>query len=104
MRLNLVLNGTLAMAESLSPDTSDQQIVKAMELAQAGMLPAREDDHRPLVAVPQSDLDSLLAVGRWVQQDSHGADVLVHIPDSRRETLEKARVQVAAACQPLFAR
>ncbi len=104
VRLNLVLNGALAMAESLSPHTSDQQIVKAMELARVGMLPAREDGHRPLVAVPQSDLDSLLAVGRWVQQDSHGADVLVHIPDSGRETLEKARVQVAAGCQPLFTR
>jgi hypothetical protein len=104
VRLNLVLNGALAMAESLSPHTSHQQIVKAMELAEEGMLSAREDGHRPLVAVPQSDLDCLLAVGRWVQQDSHGADVLVHIPDSRRETLERARVQITAGCQPLFAR
>jgi DNA polymerase-3 subunit epsilon len=104
VRLNLVLGGGLAMATSLDRCVSAQRIREAMEHARGAMLSAPKDQHRALVAVPQEELDSLLAVGRWVQQGPHAEDVLVRIPDSSPRSLDRVRVQVETECQSLLVR
>ncbi len=77
VRMNLVWNGRLREPVSLHPSTLEQEIGAALAaLWDRNGSPSESSAAPPFVAVPQKELDSLLAVRRWFHEsrpDRQGA-------------------------------
>jgi DNA polymerase-3 subunit epsilon len=65
LRLNVVWNGVLRQPVSLEPQDLDSVLGSVLETAWQEEDGRDASGHRALVAVPQSELDLLLAVRRW---------------------------------------
>jgi DNA polymerase-3 subunit epsilon len=104
VRLNLVLRGNLVACVSLDVNALEQQISGALGPLGVvlGATPATGND--ALVAVRQSDLDTLLAVGRWFHEEDHAGDVIKPLTDRQPESLEKTRDDLCVASRTLLAR
>jgi DNA polymerase III epsilon subunit family exonuclease len=104
VRLNLVWRGLLVACWSLYAGTLDQQIAEALEHLRNHAQHRSAVDCGTLVAVPQKDLDSLLAVSRWFQEGSRGGAVVIALRDSSPKSLQEAHAQVALESRRLLAR
>jgi DNA polymerase-3 subunit epsilon len=104
VRLNLVWDGRLQTALWLCDRSYRQEIEDALQA-----LWARDKPDRPggaacsPVAVPQKELDALLAVRRWAQEGDHAC--MVPLPGPGSSTLERlqARDRLVAATARLLA-
>jgi DNA polymerase-3 subunit epsilon len=105
LRLNLVWNGLLREPVSLRPDSVDQQIDAALEPLRILSSAASAKVPPPLVAVPQCELDSILAVRRWFHETEHAPRVLIPSQRANSTAWLKAKKQLAAeACSLLSVR
>ena len=82
VRLNLVWNGRLCEPVSLHPHSLEQDVGAALKAiwGQNGS-PSDSRAASPLLAVPQKELDSLLAVRRWFREAGHAPTLLLPGPD-----------------------
>ena len=92
VRLNLVWGGELIVCMTLRSQTLERQLDEALAALDAH---ARRRPTRPratsrttLVAVPQMELDCLLAVGRWSQETDHADHALVPIHPAEPHALQ----------------
>ncbi len=76
LRLNLVCNGRLLEPVSFDPDQAEKVIAAALETIRFGDPTHQSEDRDVPVAVPQVELDSLLAVRRWF----HDTETVVKVP------------------------
>ncbi|MBN1320881.1 MAG: GIY-YIG nuclease family protein [Thermoleophilia bacterium] len=82
VRLNLVWDGTLRHAVSLYPDGIEDAVAAVLDpLWELSPSPA-EVSPLSLVAVPQSQLDLLLAVRRWFYESEHTPKLPIPGPES----------------------
>ncbi len=99
VRMNLVRNGRLCDVVSLRPDALEQGVGAALARLSARRAQAPEPSAASLfVAVPQKELDSLLAIRRWFHEGTAGAKVaLPTVPlDHGGMELLKARLVTEA--------
>ncbi|MBN1631753.1 MAG: GIY-YIG nuclease family protein, partial [Thermoleophilia bacterium] len=108
VRLNLVWNGKLQEPVSLQPSALEEGIEAAL-CSLWHTVPARTAETSPaLVAVPQTELDSLLAVRRWFYEAGHTSLVTLPGPDAdparkdavRNRLIDEARRLVSTAPSP----
>lgn len=97
VRMNLVWNGRLREPVSLHPSTLDQEIGAALaDLWDRDGSPAESSAASPFVAVPQKELDSLLAVRRWFREADQTTRVLLPGPSPNHERLQALKAQLVA--------
>jgi DNA polymerase-3 subunit epsilon len=104
VRLNLVARGDLVACADLDADTLEQQIAKALEPLGAGLSAAPATGHEALVAIRQNHLDTLLALGRWFQEENHARAVIKPLIDCQPESLAKTRDDLVVASRALLSR
>jgi hypothetical protein len=76
VRMNLVHNGRLCEVVSLRSSTIEQEIGAALARLSAQTAKAPGGSTAPLfVAVPQRELDTLLAVRRWFHEGTTGMKI-----------------------------
>ncbi|MFH1833688.1 MAG: hypothetical protein ABH877_01575, partial [bacterium] len=98
VRMNLVLNGRLREAMTLHPSTLEEQLETAFTCIRDwdGAL-AESSPTYPFVAVPQRELDSLLAVRRWFHEaDGAVNKLIVPGPGAGRGPLDTFRQRLVA--------
>lgn len=98
LRLNLVWDGILLEPVSLGPGELDERVGYLLD-----ELWRQDDDRwasrqRVLVAVPQNDLDLLLAVRRWFYESERTPKVMLATPedDPQRREIAKAHLNTEA--------
>jgi DNA polymerase-3 subunit epsilon len=97
IRMNLVWDGRLRESTSLHPSTLEHEIGAAL-----ARLWERDDTEReprtmfPYVAVPQRELDSLLAVRRWFHETDVATRVLLSRSGADGETLQALKARLVA--------
>ena len=97
VRMNLVWNGRLREPVSLHASTLEQQIVAALApLWDRSDSPAESVAAPSLVAVPQKELDSLLAVRRWFREADQTVRVLLPGPSADRERLQTLKAHLVS--------
>lgn len=82
VRLNLVWEGTLRHAVSLDPDAIDDGVASLLEPLWGPSTSPPEASPLSFVAVPQSQLDLLLAVRRWFYESDHTPKLPIPGPGS----------------------
>jgi len=98
VRLNLVWDGTLRHAVSLHPDAIDDGVAALLEPLWGLSTSLPEASPLSLVAVPQSQLDLLLAVRRWFYESDHTPKLPIPGPEShpaQREAFKNRLVKEA---------
>jgi DNA polymerase III subunit epsilon len=97
VRMNLVWNGHLCEPVSLHPATLEQEIGTTLAdlWGQDGAL-CEPSAASPFVAVPQKELDSLLAVRRWFREADQTVRVLLPGPSADSERLQALKAQLVA--------
>jgi hypothetical protein len=97
VRMNLVWNGRLCEPVSLHPSTLEQVIGAALaDLWDRNGSPSESSVASPFVAVPQKELDSLLAVRRWFHETDQTVRVLLPEPSTDHEHLQALKAQLVA--------
>jgi DNA polymerase-3 subunit epsilon len=104
VRLNLVLRGELVACVSLRSGTLDQQLAEATKPLDTALDHPTPAQDGVLVAVPQKDLDSLLAVGRWFQEANQAGSFLLPLVHCDYRSLANARAQLETETRALLAR
>ena len=91
VRLNLVWNGKLQEPVSLRVNALEEDIEAALGCLW-DTLPTDAADTAPaLVAVPQRELDSMLAIRRWLHEAGHTSTVTLPGPDADAARRQAAR-------------
>jgi hypothetical protein len=101
VRLNLVWNGRLLEPVSLHPRTLEDEIAKALDPLWEQRVSSAAGT-RPLVAVPQKDLDSFLAVRRWFYEADQTTKVLLPGPGADLARRQALKVQLVAYANRIF--
>lgn len=96
VRLNLVWNGKLREPLSLYPSTVEKEIGQALETLWGERAPHAADAASALVAVPQMELDSFLAIRRWFHDAEQTPKVLLPAPDADAASKETVKAQLNA--------
>jgi excinuclease UvrABC nuclease subunit len=97
VRMNLVWKGRLCEPVSLHPSTLEQVIGAALaDLWDRNGSPSESSAASPFVAVPQKELDSLLAVRRWFHETDQTVRVLLPEPSTDHERLQALKAQLVA--------
>jgi DNA polymerase-3 subunit epsilon len=103
VRLNLVWNGRLCEPVSLYPHTLEEDVGAALKaLWDQNGSPSDSRANPSLLAVPQKELDSLLAVRRWFHEAGHTPTL--HLPGPEPDPDQLLALQarlVAEACRTL---
>jgi DNA polymerase III epsilon subunit family exonuclease len=104
VRLNLVWNGRLVACASLHADELESRVAETLESLRGHAEGCSTAGGGALVAVPQNDLDALLAVGRWLQDGARAGGVAITLRDSRPESLQEATAQIVRESLALLGR
>lgn len=95
VRMNLVWNGRLREPVSLHPSTLEQEIGATLaHLWDRNGSRPQSSAAPPYVAVPQKELDSLLAVRRWFHEADQTVKVLLPEPSAEPEHLRAFTAQL----------
>jgi DNA polymerase III subunit epsilon len=97
VRLNLVWNGRLCEPVSLLPDTVGDEIEAALASLWSG------DSGGPSgMAVPQKDLDILLAIRRWFCETEHASRLTIPGPESEPTLRQGFMTQLVAEARDML--
>ena len=100
VRLNLVWDGKLHEPVSLDPSALEVGIEAAL-LTLRDAPPADAATGPGLVAVPQHELDSLLAIRRWFREAGHSPLVMLPGPDGLASGMEAVRDELIVEARRL---
>lgn len=104
-RMNLVWGGRLVFCASLKPDDIEAPISEAVRTLEAAATAELLTEQRDcLVAVPQEELDSLLAVGRWYQDSRPNGGRIVPLNCACADWPARVCDELTAAVRDLMAR
>jgi DNA polymerase III epsilon subunit family exonuclease len=104
VRLNLVWRGLLVARLSLHKESVERQISEALEPLRCPPASRFAGQHLTFAAVPQSHLDSLLALGKWYQESPRADSVLIDLQDTGSESLQRAQAQITFEALALLTR
>ncbi len=102
VRLNLVWDGMLLEPVSLGQGELDERVGALLDGLWQGDDGCSENRSRALVAVPQKDLDLLLAVRRWFYDSERTPKVLLTAPDNSPRGRETAKARVTAEARRIL--
>ncbi|NLE10215.1 MAG: GIY-YIG nuclease family protein [Actinobacteria bacterium] len=80
VRLNVVWNGALRETATLHPQRLEEELAAALAPLWNGSNSRGEGEPASLIAVPQTELDSLLAIRRWFHEAGHPATIPIPGP------------------------
>jgi hypothetical protein len=111
VRVNLVWEGALVKSVSLTPDTMEQHTREMIDLIGSLAAPLAPGDkslpadgESPLVAVPQTELDSLLAIARWYRVNQSVVKIPIPNPISDLTALAGTCGRIEAELQTMLSR
>jgi DNA polymerase-3 subunit epsilon len=97
VRMNVVWNGRLQEPVSLHPSALEREIGTVLVALWGGNgSPSESNTAQRFVAVPQAELDALLAVRRWFHETGHGAKVLLPGTSVDDEFVQALKAQLVA--------
>ncbi|MFH0917246.1 MAG: exonuclease domain-containing protein [bacterium] len=103
VRMNLVWNGRLRQPVSLHPPLLEQEIGAALApLWDRSASPSEPSAAPPFVAVPQKELDSLMAVRRWFREADQTVRVLLPGPSADHERLQALKAQLLSEARSVL--
>ena len=102
VRLNLIWDGRLRDPASLYPGRVEEAITAALEALWEGERPHSAVSVPSLVAVPQKELDVLLAIRRWFYEAEHALKVPVPGPEADTASRETVRIRLVNEANSLL--
>ena len=102
VRLNLVWNGRLCEPVSLRPCALEEGIGAALEPLWRVGAPHAPSAAPPLVAVPQKELDSLLAIRRWFYEADSASKVWIPGPETEAARKEAVKAKLASEARTIL--
>ena len=102
IRFNLVWRGRLVESASVGPESVERQIGRMLDLVRTLAGRSTAGAGSLFVAVPQAELDSLLAVGRWLREDQVAVKVPIPDPGSDPDALAATRARLEAEVRALL--
>jgi DNA polymerase-3 subunit epsilon len=102
VRLNLVWRGVLQNPVSLTSDTAREEIDRALRPLQDSASVHSPADGPGLVAVPRQQLDPLLAVSRWFNENDRDSAVVIACRGEEQTDLSTVKSRLLARAQSLF--
>lgn len=102
VRVNLIWRGVLVDSASVGLESAEHHVNGMIDLiGDLARLRASSGD-QPLVAVAQTELDALLAIGRWYREDQSVIKLPIPCPLPDADALESIRTRLEAGIRTLL--
>jgi DNA polymerase-3 subunit epsilon len=102
VRVNLVWNGRLQHSATLFPETLEQDVETVTEPLWATRVAALAGGPAALVAVPQNELDTLLAIRSWFLETEHPHKLPITRQDMGPQGRQALKARLVAEASALF--
>ncbi|MBN1459385.1 MAG: GIY-YIG nuclease family protein, partial [Armatimonadetes bacterium] len=102
VRLNVVWNGALRETATLHTHRLEEELAAALAHLWNGSTSQGESETASLIAVPQTELDSLLAVRRWFHEAGHPATIPIPRPKVDSALAETTLMRLASEARKVL--